>query len=96
MKNNNNHRNSIPGKSLFIGAALSVLIVGALLISVFIGSRSENSLFCSLAAVRIGAAASGDSPTSIQLQAILHYATSRVVPLLTLGEVTVSYDVLKT
>ncbi|KAF3944485.1 hypothetical protein ACB098_03G119800 [Castanea mollissima] len=98
MKNNNNHRNSIPGKSLFIGAAMSGLIVGALLISGFIGSRSGNSLFCSLAAVRIGggAAASGNTATPIQLQAILHYATSPVVPQQSLGEVTVSYDVLKT
>ncbi|KAK7836130.1 putative methyltransferase [Quercus suber] len=97
MKNNNNHWNSIPGKSLFIGAALSGLIAGALFTSGFIGSRSENSLFCLLAAVRNGGgtAASGHSPTPIQLQAILHYATSHVVPLLTLGEVTVSYDVLK-
>ena len=53
MKNNNNHRNSILGKSLF-GAALSGLIVDALLISSFIGSRSGNSLFCSLATVRNG------------------------------------------
>ena len=53
MKNNNNHWNSIPGKSLF-GAALSSLIVDALLISSYIGSRSGNSLFCSLTTVRNG------------------------------------------
>ncbi|XP_075669664.1 arabinogalactan O-methyltransferase 1-like [Castanea sativa] len=97
MKNNNNHRNSIPEKSLFIGAALFGLIADTLLISGFIGLRSGNSLFCSLATVRNGGgAASGHSPTPIQLQAILHYAMSRMVPQQSLGKVMVSYDSLKT
>ncbi|KAK6116600.1 hypothetical protein DH2020_049706 [Rehmannia glutinosa] len=33
--------------------------------------------------------------TTLQLEAILHYATSRVVPQQSLGEITVTFDVLK-
>ncbi|TKY59900.1 Glucuronoxylan 4-O-methyltransferase 1 [Spatholobus suberectus] len=36
-----------------------------------------------------------DSPTPIQIKAILHYATSQVVPIQILSEITVTSDVLK-
>jgi uncharacterized protein (TIGR01627 family) len=96
-RNEKNHKNmknrhSFSEKSLFIGVALAGLIAGALLISSFIGIGG-NSLLCS----RIGGVANNYSPAmSIQLEAIRHYATSRVVPQQSLAEVTVSFDVLKT
>ncbi|CAN1154016.1 Probable methyltransferase At1g27930 [Linum perenne] len=37
----------------------------------------------------------GEDPTSTQLQAILHYATSRIVPQQTLAEISVSSAVLR-
>jgi hypothetical protein len=35
------------------------------------------------------------SPTSTQLEAIIHYAASQVVPQQSLGEITVTFEVLK-
>ncbi|KAF8399966.1 hypothetical protein HHK36_015838 [Tetracentron sinense] len=71
------------------------LIAVALLISSFTRA-TNNSLLCSLAGSYTRADADSDSSaTSNQLLAILHYATSRVVPQQSLGEIRVSFDVLR-
>lgn len=91
-------RCSFPEKSLLIGVALSGLIGGVLLVSRFIGNGpiGEMSLLCPLGsgATRSRAVANS-SPTSTQLEAIIHYATSQVVPQQSLAEITVSFEVLK-
>ncbi|XP_041014263.1 probable methyltransferase At1g27930 [Juglans microcarpa x Juglans regia] len=85
---------SLSENTLFIGVALAGLIVGAVVVYSFIGS-GKNYLLCSQTDGSGIRAVSGYSPTEIQLRAILHYATSRIVPQQSLGEVTVSFDVLK-
>ncbi|PIN11500.1 Glucuronoxylan 4-O-methyltransferase [Handroanthus impetiginosus] len=68
------------------------LIGGVLLTASYLRTPSSFPLF-------LGGGAWGrpgaDKTTTLQLQAILHYATSRVVPQQSLGEITVSFDVLK-
>lgn len=76
--------------SLF-GILVAVVVTGAILLTAaaFL-TRSGKTLASS--------ASGGDSPcdaTPIQLKAILHYATSRVVPQQTLAEVRLSFDVLR-
>ncbi|KAF5201488.1 Glucuronoxylan 4-o-methyltransferase [Thalictrum thalictroides] len=75
----------------FVAVAIAGLIAGAVLITSF-GNVSQHSLLCSLAGSykRIG-----DSTQNQQLQTILHYATSRVVPQQSISEIRVSFDVLQ-
>ncbi|KAA8533316.1 hypothetical protein F0562_033151 [Nyssa sinensis] len=81
------------GKPLFLGLAVAGLIGGVLVISSFI-RVADNSFLCSLGGIK-GGRGGDDSTTLIQLQAILHYATSNVVPQQSLGEIRVSFDVLQ-
>ncbi|KAK9276940.1 hypothetical protein L1049_006478 [Liquidambar formosana] len=83
------NRSFFPEKPRFVFIALGVLIAGALLISSFI-RVADNSLLCSLTGAK-----ADYSPAPIQLRAILHYATSRIVPQQSLGEISVSFDVLQ-
>ncbi|KAB1225825.1 Glucuronoxylan 4-O-methyltransferase 1 [Morella rubra] len=81
-------------KTVFVGLSLAGLIFGAvLLISSFVLS-GENQLLCLLASAS-GRGVANYSPTEIQLQAIIHYATSPVVPQQSFAEVSVSFNVLK-
>jgi uncharacterized protein (TIGR01627 family) len=77
--------------------ALSGLIIGAFLFSNLIRSVDNISSFglCSLASAKARAAADDDA-TPTQLQSILHYATSKIVPQQSLAEISVTFDVLKT
>lgn len=78
-------------KPWFLRLALVGLIAGVLFIYHFV-QNSDHSLLCSFA----GESPRADSSaTQIQLSAILHYATSRIVPQQTLAEITVSFDVLQ-
>lgn len=78
-------------KPWFLRLALVGLIAGVLFIYQFV-QNSDHSLLCSFA----GESPRADSSaTQIQLSAILHYATSRIVPQQTLAEITVSFDVLQ-
>uniref|UniRef100_A0A5B7BV07 Putative glucuronoxylan 4-O-methyltransferase 1 n=1 Tax=Davidia involucrata TaxID=16924 RepID=A0A5B7BV07_DAVIN len=91
MKNRHFYRE----KPVFLGIALAGLIGGVFLISSFIRS-ADNSFLCTLGGVRArGGGADSSSTTPIQLKAILHYATSHVVPQQSLGEISVSFDVLQ-
>lgn len=87
------YRRFLPEKSWLVAVVLIGLIVGALVISSFIRS-ADQSLFCSLTSAKAGAAAEY-AATPIQLQAILHYATSRIAPQQSFREISVTFDVLK-
>ncbi|XP_022734583.1 probable methyltransferase At1g27930 [Durio zibethinus] len=73
--------------------AIAGLIAGALLISSFI-KTADYSILYSVANSR-SRAVDEYSATPIQLQAIIHYATSPIVPQLNIGEISVTFDVLK-
>ncbi|KAL8520157.1 hypothetical protein ACS0TY_010904 [Phlomoides rotata] len=77
-----------PDNRWFLGVAAVGLIGGALVVLLLLGSnRSAAS-----ALLKCGA---GETAAGLQLEAVLHYATSRVVPQQSLGEITVSFDVLR-
>ncbi|PON54990.1 IRX15/IRX15L/IGXM [Trema orientale] len=91
------NRNSLPEKPWFLGLSLACLVAGALLITAFLRADEATSRLCSLTGgARIKSAVADDySPTQTQLQAILHYATSKIVPQQSLGEIRVSFDALQ-
>ncbi|KAD3641870.1 hypothetical protein R6Q59_000037 [Mikania micrantha] len=80
---------SLPDRKISIAFSLLALIVGSLIVFSFIGDGTTK-LVCT-----------GDSnnfrPTTVpmQLQAILHYATSKIVPQQSLAEISISFNVLK-
>ncbi|CAJ1938808.1 unnamed protein product [Sphenostylis stenocarpa] len=65
-------------------------IIGATLFIASLIQTSENNLLCSITKSQFGR-----SPTSLQLRAILHYATSQIVPQQSLSEISVTFDVLQ-
>lgn len=95
MKNNRLVFNEKPRSVLL--AVAGVMIV-ALLLSTFM-LAVDSPIFCTLAASSsrvFGADASNSNPAAkIQLETILHYATSRVVPQQSNAEIRVSFDVLQ-
>lgn len=95
MKENarENNRQGVPQRSLLLGVTIAGLIIGSLIISGFTRSV-DTSFLCSLANKKARDEAEF-AATPIQLQAILHYATSKVTPQQSLGEISVSFDVLK-
>ncbi|XP_010249031.1 PREDICTED: probable methyltransferase At1g27930 [Nelumbo nucifera] len=91
-------RHFLPDKPWFLAAvALAVVIATALVITTFT-RNADTSLLCSLTgSYRKSTSVDADYfTTPTQLLAILHYATSRVVPQQSLAEIRVSFDVLKT
>lgn len=90
MKN----RHILSHKPWFLGFMIAVLITGVILVVNFarVGYRS---VLCS--SIAPNSRADYDfAATPSQLLAILHYATSRVVPQQSLAEIKVSFDVLRT
>ncbi|KAK7311982.1 hypothetical protein RJT34_10497 [Clitoria ternatea] len=92
MKN----RYPVPERRWFVGLAV-VAFIGAAL---FLASTIRPSDPTSLCPVSHGIRArtrvdDGYNPTPTQLSAILHYATSRVVPQQSVSEIKISLDVLK-
>ncbi|KAK9934367.1 hypothetical protein M0R45_021514 [Rubus argutus] len=73
----------------FLAAVLVFFIGAALFISSL--TRTGNSFLCSLPSLAVD----DYTPTEIQLQAILHYATSQTTPQQSKGEISVSFEVLK-
>ncbi|XP_062162126.1 glucuronoxylan 4-O-methyltransferase 3-like [Alnus glutinosa] len=70
-----------------------VLLVSSL---IGCGPIGETSLLCALAGdTTKSRVVANYSPTSTQLEAIIHYATSEVVPQQSLGEITVTFEALK-
>ncbi|XAR64392.1 Glucuronoxylan 4-O-methyltransferase [Bertholletia excelsa] len=87
-------RHVLPEKPWLVVAAVAGLIIGVALISGFF--RSTDTLFsCSLGGY-LAPTVTGNPPAAqIQQLAILHYATTKVVPQQSLGEIRISYDVLQ-
>lgn len=73
----------------FLAAVLVFFIGAALFISSL--THTGNSFLCSLPSLAVDDYA----PTAIQLEAILHYATSQTTPQQSKGEISVSFEVLK-
>ncbi|KAH7515484.1 hypothetical protein FEM48_Zijuj10G0031300 [Ziziphus jujuba var. spinosa] len=89
MKN----RNPVMERPWFLVMSLACLVAAGLLIASFIRGGDKLQL-CSLPNTKTQI--SNDYlPTAMQLQAILHYATSKVVPQQSVGEIKVSFNVLK-
>lgn len=65
---------------------------GSLLIASLLRANISSPLFCGGGAWDGG---NNATATSLQLEAVLHYATSRVTPQQSIGEITVSFDVLR-
>ncbi|WCJ38774.1 hypothetical protein M5689_019812 [Euphorbia peplus] len=89
MKN----RQPIPERSWLLGVAIIGFIVCGFILSNFIRSGDKNFL-CSTVNSDLRAVADYEA-TPIQLQAILHYATTPVMPQQSLEEISVTFDVLK-
>ncbi|XP_010549289.1 PREDICTED: probable methyltransferase At1g27930 [Tarenaya hassleriana] len=87
-----------PEKRWIITAvAVAGLIGGALLFTSFMRAADDAFFLCSTAnaRARATAAVADYSATPIQLEAIVHYATSRVVPQQNMAEISISFSVLK-
>ncbi|KAL7148853.1 hypothetical protein ABFS83_05G001500 [Erythranthe nasuta] len=83
-----------PENPWFLGLLLGGLIGGALLFAFFLFTSSP--LFCGGAWASSSKAAAAAATTPPQLlEAIVHYATLRTVPQQSIGEITVTFDVLK-
>lgn len=80
-------------KSWLLCVAIAGLLIGGLILSSFMRS-GDTTFLCSLASSKARATAEY-AATPIQLQAIVHYATSRIVPQQSLAEISVTFDVLK-
>lgn len=80
-------------KPRFLAVLLFGLLAGGLLISSFVRT-TYNSFLCSMTSAN-AKSISEYSATAIQLQSIIHYATSRVVPQQSFSEISVSFAVLK-
>ncbi|KAF3488924.1 hypothetical protein F2Q69_00054073 [Brassica cretica] len=91
--------NIIPSekRSIITFVLLAGLIGSALLFTAFIRSADDAFFLCSTASAKSRAvAASADySATPIQLQAIVHYATSTITPQQNIHEISISFNVLK-
>ncbi|EXB77973.1 hypothetical protein L484_000866 [Morus notabilis] len=88
--------NILSERPWFLGLGLACLIAGALLITSFLRVDDVSSRLCSLTGAQIKTVDQENyTATPTQLQAILHYATSKVVPQQSLGEITVSFNVIK-
>ncbi|CAA2991342.1 probable methyltransferase At1g27930 [Olea europaea subsp. europaea] len=72
--------------------AMVVLISSALLIASFLRGNASSTVFCN-GGPRLPADAA--NVMELQLEAILHYATSKVIPQQTIDEIRLSYDVLR-
>nr|GEV55803.1 hypothetical protein [Tanacetum cinerariifolium] len=88
MKNN---RGSRPDGRFFIIICVAAVIGGIFLLPSFIGIGDRTPLFCSES---ISEEFYPSTTTPLQLDAILHYATSQVVPQQSVAEIMVSFDVL--
>ncbi|KAE9453304.1 hypothetical protein C3L33_14794, partial [Rhododendron williamsianum] len=85
-------RHFLPENPCLLVSLLSGLIGGVFLVFIFYIRAADSPLFHTHAAA---AATSPLQTTPIQLRAILHYATSTVVPQQTIDEITISFDVLR-
>ncbi|KDP46273.1 hypothetical protein JCGZ_10113 [Jatropha curcas] len=82
-------------KPWFIAVLVAASFTAALLVAGSFTGSSSRSFLCSLSGAYTTSAAEDYAATPSQLEAILHYATSRVVPQQSRAEITLSFDVLK-
>ncbi|XP_018459237.2 probable methyltransferase At1g27930 [Raphanus sativus] len=87
-------KNTLLERPWFIVLALAGLIGGAVLITSFIRATDNTLSLCSTAETTAKSIAEYTA-TPIQLQSIVHYATSRTVPQQTFAEISISLEVLK-
>ncbi|XP_027336750.1 probable methyltransferase At1g27930 [Abrus precatorius] len=89
MKN----RYTVPERRWFLGLA----VVGLIGAAVFIATAIQTSILCPASVGILTRTRVDDdfNPTPMQLRAILHYATSRVVPQQSVSEIKISLDVIK-
>ncbi|MBA0815268.1 hypothetical protein Gohar_021030 [Gossypium harknessii] len=87
------NRQFIADKKWFLPITVAGLIAGAILISSSV-KTTDYSLLCSLSKSRSGTI-NEFSTTVDQLKAIIHYATSRIVPQQNFREISVTFDVLQ-
>ncbi|KAL9246574.1 hypothetical protein vseg_020092 [Gypsophila vaccaria] len=99
----NSTKNQIALTTTIFGScviALTSFVTGAFLAIVFIKAGRvdklpSNLLFLSTATQQPQQPALTTTTTSIQLEAVLHYATTKVVPQQSLDEIKISYNVLR-
>ncbi|XP_002509508.2 probable methyltransferase At1g27930 [Ricinus communis] len=90
------HRQFLSERPWFLAVLIAVPFTAALLIAGSITSSSSSRPFlCSLSGAYTTAATEDYAATPTQLLAILHYATSRVVPQQSRAEISLSFDVLQ-
>ncbi|XP_004504411.1 arabinogalactan O-methyltransferase 1 [Cicer arietinum] len=82
-------------KRWFLGLLVILGIIGASLFITTLLQTSNNTLLCSLTRTNTRTTNQLNNPTQIQLHAILHYATSHVVPQQSISEISVTLDVIK-
>lgn len=92
IKMKNNGRPPLPDRRSFVVFSAVAIIGGTLLLSNFIGI-GETPLFCTES---ISDEFTPSTTTSMQLDAVLHYATAQVVPQQSVAEITESFNVLQT
>lgn len=82
-------------KSRWLVWLLAILgVIGATLFIASMIQTWENNFLCSISRT-MQQQQFTHGPTSMQLKAILHYATSQVVPQQSLSEITITFDVLQ-
>ncbi|KAM3280813.1 hypothetical protein P3S67_027833 [Capsicum chacoense] len=87
------HRHLKPEKSWCVIIALVGLIGGVLFLSMFVKTWSSNWILCSNSNNKVPKY--DGKKGNLELDAILHYATSRVIPQQNIDEIRISFDVLK-
>ncbi|KAL2510350.1 hypothetical protein Fot_33997 [Forsythia ovata] len=90
MHKSHNHKFK-PEKPWFLAMAMVGLIGGVLLIASFLRGNDSSTLFCGGGSSRWVTG----NVTGLQLEAILHYATSKVIPQQNIDEIRISFDVLR-
>ncbi|XP_058093198.1 arabinogalactan O-methyltransferase 1-like [Magnolia sinica] len=80
---------TVTQKPWFLALSVGAIFASALLIST-LTRATDHSFLCSLSPY-----SRATDTTSVQLNAILHYATSRIVPQQSIDEIRISFDVLK-
>ncbi|XP_073314364.1 arabinogalactan O-methyltransferase 1-like [Primulina huaijiensis] len=90
------YKKFIPEKTWYLALAVVGLIGGVILISFHLGTSSSSLLSCGRGGGGAWGTKNSGNATSLQMEAIRHYATSRVVPQQSFAEITLSFDVLTT
>ncbi|KAK7818581.1 putative methyltransferase [Quercus suber] len=103
MKNNNINRRHITEKLRLLAAVTAGAIIATLLlvglsrtpINNSSNNNNDDSLLCPLSQPNSNSNSAAATTTPTQFLAILHYATSRVVPQQTLSEIKISFNILQ-